>query len=98
MLTILDHLRRDRRYDFELFSYTLDQSQPGWDDRLLREWLQDRQIPHEVETGIPIKSLRIKSQKEKPPAHCARVCDEVISIVMHETMVYENRVGSVATI
>lgn len=74
MLTILDHLRRDRRYDFELFSYTLDQSQPGWDDRLLREWLQDRQIPHEVETRNTYQVVKDKIPEGKTTCSlCSRL-------------------------
>ena len=34
---------------FEIFSYTLDQSQPGWNDAALRDWLQLKNIPYEIE-------------------------------------------------
>lgn len=50
MLTILDHLRRRSGYKFEIFAFTLDQAQPGWDDSVLRQWLSDRAIPHEILT------------------------------------------------
>lgn len=33
---------------FELFSFTLDQQQPGWDDRALKAYLAEHEIPHEV--------------------------------------------------
>ncbi|WP_058534560.1 tRNA 2-thiocytidine(32) synthetase TtcA [Legionella saoudiensis] len=50
LLTILDHLRRRSGNKFELFSFTLDQAQPGWDDSTLRQWLADRSIKHEILT------------------------------------------------
>lgn len=50
LLTLLNKLRIESNYRFELFSYTLDQSQPGWDDRQLREWLELQQISYEIET------------------------------------------------
>jgi len=50
LLTLLNKLRIRSHNKFELFSYTLDQSQPGWDDRALREWLAAKKIPHFVET------------------------------------------------
>ncbi|OGT46188.1 MAG: tRNA 2-thiocytidine(32) synthetase TtcA [Gammaproteobacteria bacterium RIFCSPHIGHO2_12_FULL_38_11] len=50
MLMILNLIRLEWRHSFELFSYTLDQSQPGWDDSHMRNWLVDHKIPYEIET------------------------------------------------
>jgi tRNA 2-thiocytidine biosynthesis protein TtcA len=50
LLTILDQLRRRSGNKFELFSFTLDQAQPGWDDSALRQWLVERCIKHEILT------------------------------------------------
>lgn len=50
LLTILNQLRKRSNYSFELFSFTLDQAQPGWDDSKLHAWLQARKIPYEVLT------------------------------------------------
>jgi len=50
LLTILDRLRRRAKVHFELFSFTLDQAQPGWDDSKLRGWLDNRDIPHVILT------------------------------------------------
>lgn len=50
LLTLLNKLRIRSHYKFELFSYTLDQAQPGWDDSALRTWLAQREIPHFVDT------------------------------------------------
>lgn len=50
MLTILDHLRRRSGNKFEIFAFTLDQAQPGWNDSVLRQWLESRSIAHEILT------------------------------------------------
>lgn len=50
MLTILNQLRRRSGNKFELFAFTLDQAQPGWNDSALKQWLADRAIPHEILT------------------------------------------------
>lgn len=48
LLTILELLRRRSNHLFELFAFTLDQAQPGWDDSRLRQWLACHNIPHEI--------------------------------------------------
>lgn len=48
LLKILHDMQIRSNYKFELFSFTLDQSQPGWDDAALRQWLSDRKISHEI--------------------------------------------------
>ncbi|KTC87607.1 MULTISPECIES: tRNA 2-thiocytidine(32) synthetase TtcA [Legionella] len=50
LLTLLHHLRKRSNNKFEVFAFTLDQAQPGWDDSQLREWLHQRNIPHEILT------------------------------------------------
>lgn len=50
MLRILNLLRRRARNKFEIFAFTLDQAQPGWDDTQLRQWLDDSKIPYEIVT------------------------------------------------
>lgn len=50
MLCLLDLLRKRSNYKFEIFAFTLDQSQPGWNDSALRAWLEQRQIPFEILT------------------------------------------------
>lgn len=50
LLTILNKLRRRSNNKFDLFAFTLDQAQPGWDDSRLRAWLEERAIPHEILT------------------------------------------------
>lgn len=50
LLYLLHQLARDPRSQFAIFSYTLDQSQPGWDDANLRAWLDAQKIPYAIET------------------------------------------------
>lgn len=50
MLYLLKKLQLDRRYKFELLSFTLDQSQPGWNDSKMRSWLEDNKIDYEILT------------------------------------------------
>jgi len=50
MLRILQLLRRRAKVRFDLFAFTLDQAQPGWDDSRLRAWLEATQIPFEILT------------------------------------------------
>lgn len=48
MLTMLNFLREKYHYSFEIFAFTLDQAQPGWDDSKMRAWLDERNIPYEI--------------------------------------------------
>ena len=48
MLTILNQLRIRSRNKFTLFSLTLDQGQPGWEDSGLRAWLKEGGYAHEI--------------------------------------------------
>ncbi|MDF2939363.1 MAG: ydaO [Gammaproteobacteria bacterium] len=48
MLCMLDFLRQKYHYSFEIFAFTLDQAQPGWNDSNLRAWLEERRIPYEI--------------------------------------------------
>lgn len=48
LLMILKLLRDRAKGKFELFSFTLDQVQPGYNDQGLREFLDKEKIPYEV--------------------------------------------------
>ena len=50
LLTLLHTLRRRSNNKFDVFAFTLDQAQPGWDDSALRNWLTVRNIEHEILT------------------------------------------------
>jgi len=48
LLRLLHFLRIHSGYKFELFSYTLDQAQPGWDDTAMRAWLAQHGYAYEI--------------------------------------------------
>ncbi len=50
LLTLLNRLRKRAKINFDLFSFTLDQAQPGWDDSKLRAWLDEREIHYKILT------------------------------------------------
>jgi tRNA 2-thiocytidine biosynthesis protein TtcA len=50
MLKILRYIQRKMNNKIELLSFTLDQSQPGWDDSKLREWLDNEEVPYKILT------------------------------------------------
>ena len=50
LLTLLHILRQRSGQKFDIFAFTLDQAQPGWDDSNLRTWLETKKIPHEILT------------------------------------------------
>lgn len=50
MLRILRLLQMRAKVNFELFAFTLDQAQPGWDDRALRDWLNHHKLAYEILT------------------------------------------------
>ena len=50
LLHLLYQLQKKMRHPFEMLSYTLDQSQPGWDDSTLKQWLTQKGIPFIIES------------------------------------------------
>ncbi|MDH5217632.1 MAG: tRNA 2-thiocytidine(32) synthetase TtcA [Gammaproteobacteria bacterium] len=48
LLKILHQLRLRSGRKFELQALTLDQAQPGWDDSVLHEWMDNHGFPYEV--------------------------------------------------
>ncbi|MBK2093423.1 tRNA 2-thiocytidine(32) synthetase TtcA [Francisella philomiragia] len=50
LLKVLNGLIEDKTYDIDLHVYTLDQSQPGWDDSQLRKYLDNLGVSYEIET------------------------------------------------
>jgi len=48
LLLLLKLLRMRSGNKFELFAFTLDQAQPGWDDSALRAYLDKEKIPYEI--------------------------------------------------
>lgn len=50
MLTLLRKMQMRAKIKFDLFAFTLDQAQPGWDDKHLKNYLDNMQVPYEVLT------------------------------------------------
>lgn len=50
LVRILRLLQQRAKVRFEIFAFTLDQAQPGWDDTALKAWLTANNIAHEVLT------------------------------------------------
>jgi tRNA 2-thiocytidine biosynthesis protein TtcA len=50
MMRILSSLQKRAKVSFELFGFTLDQAQPGWNDVALRNWFAENHIPFEILT------------------------------------------------
>lgn len=50
MLALLKLLRQRSGHKFEIFAFTLDQAQPGWNDAALRAHLEHEKIPYEILT------------------------------------------------
>jgi len=50
MMRILQLLQQRANVEFELFAFTLDQAQPGWNDAGLRAWLEDHKVRYEILT------------------------------------------------
>lgn len=49
LLSLLRKLQLRFKGGYELHAYTLDQSQPGWDDSGLRRWLEESGVPWTIE-------------------------------------------------
>ncbi|OGS94789.1 MAG: tRNA 2-thiocytidine(32) synthetase TtcA [Gallionellales bacterium RBG_16_56_9] len=65
LLHLLHLLRRRSNNKFAVFSYTLDQKQPGWDDRTLRTWLEQRGYPYEIATKDTYSIVTQKLSEEQ---------------------------------
>lgn len=50
MLTMLRKLQQRAKIKFDLFAFTLDQAQPGWDDSKLRAYMDNLGVPYEILT------------------------------------------------
>lgn len=50
MLQLLHKARLRSGKDFHMKAFTLDQSQPGWDDSKMRAWLEDKGYDYEILT------------------------------------------------
>ncbi len=65
LLKILHLLQLKTRNKFQIFSFTLDQMQPGWDDESMRAWLESSQIPHEILSRDTYSIVKEKVPEDK---------------------------------
>ncbi len=65
LLELMWELRVESHYKFDVFAFTLDQSQPGWNDSGLRDWLTSRKIPHEILTRDTYSIVKEKIPENK---------------------------------
>ncbi len=65
MLELLNNLKNKTNNKFEILSFTLDQSQPGWQDQQLRSWLENKKIPYEILTRDTYSVVKEKIPENK---------------------------------
>ncbi len=65
LLRLLHQLRMRTNNKFEVFAFTLDQAQPGWDDRALRAYLDAQGYPYEIETQDTYSIVKEKTPEGK---------------------------------
>lgn len=65
MLNLLRSLRIRSHNKFEIMAFTLDQSQPGWEDTKLRAWLEERRIPYDIITRDTYSIVKDKVPENK---------------------------------
>lgn len=65
MLDMLNNLRNKTNNKFEILSFTLDQSQPGWQDDKLKAWLEGKNIPYKVLTKDTYSIVKEKIPENK---------------------------------
>ena len=74
LLQLLQKLKVKAHVPFELFSFTLDQSQPGWDDSNLRSWLTEHNFDFEILTRDTYSIVMDKTPEGKTTCSlCSRL-------------------------
>ena len=74
LLQLLHKLKVKSPIPFDVFSFTLDQSQPGWDDFHLRAWLTERQYDFEILTRDTYSIVMDKTPEGKTTCSlCSRL-------------------------
>lgn len=74
LLQLLHKLKVKAHVPFDIFSFTLDQSQPGWDDSNLRAWLTDHKYNFEILTRDTYSIVMDKTPEGKTTCSlCSRL-------------------------
>jgi tRNA 2-thiocytidine biosynthesis protein TtcA len=74
LLKILSILQSRSNNKFSVFAFTLNQSQPGWQDALLREWLVCSKIPFEI---IKRDTFSVVKEKVRPGKTYCSFCSRL---------------------
>jgi tRNA 2-thiocytidine biosynthesis protein TtcA len=74
LLKILHLLQKRTNNKFTIFSFTLDQVQPGWSDLKLREWLKESKIPFVVDKQ---NTFSIVKEKIPPGKNYCSLCSRL---------------------
>lgn len=69
MLKLLQQMRVSSNYKFDIHSLTLDQGQPGWQDKELKKWLIESKISHTILTKDTYSIVKEKIPENK--TYCA---------------------------
>jgi len=76
MLDLLAQARRKAPVAFELVAFHLDQSQPGYDGKALRDWLEASGVTYEI-AREDTYSVVMKTAEDDPGATYCRVCSRL---------------------
>jgi tRNA 2-thiocytidine biosynthesis protein TtcA len=76
MLDLLQRARRKAPVGFELVAFHLDQGQPGYDGRPLREWLERAGVRFEIATEDTYSAVVETTQRNDEATYC-RVCSRL---------------------
>jgi len=76
MLDLLERARRKAPVGFELVAFHLDQGQPGYDGRPLREWLERAGVRFEIATEDTYSAVLETTQRNDESTYC-RVCSRL---------------------
>ena len=76
MLDLLERARRKAPVGFELVAFHLDQGQPGYDGRPLREWLERAAVRFEIAKEDTYSAVVETTQRNDESTYC-RVCSRL---------------------
>jgi tRNA 2-thiocytidine biosynthesis protein TtcA len=76
MLDLLERARRKAPVRFELHAFHLDQGQPGYDGRALRDWLESLGVPFDVHHEDTYTPVMDEADREGSSTYC-RLCSRL---------------------
>jgi tRNA 2-thiocytidine biosynthesis protein TtcA len=76
MLDLLIRAKKKAPVDFELIGFHLDQGQPEYDGRPLREWLEQLDMSYEVAREDTYSVVIAEAEQQESPTYC-RLCSRL---------------------